>query len=72
MFLLENDNIVDEVALQLETDAYQSDFNEDDFFKFYLCFQRNWKFSFTFWYQFHNSFSFFKCSFGEWFNNGTG
>ena len=43
-------------------DAYRPDFDEDDL-KFYLRFQRNWKFSFTLWYHwFHNSFSFFKCS----------
>ena len=35
MFLLGNSNIGDEVALELEkNDAYQSDFDEDDFFNF--------------------------------------
>ena len=30
--------------LRLIDDAYQSDFDEDNFFLFYLHFQRNWKF----------------------------
>ena len=74
MFQLGNENIADEVALELEKDdAYQSDSDEEDFRNFtYVFKETDWKFSFTFRYQFHNSSPFLKRSFNEKFNKGKG
>ena len=60
---------------RLKGDAYQSDFDEDDFFNFTYVFKETESFFLhSDRYKSQNSFSFFKCYFGERFNlcNETG